>query len=119
MMQIYKDFQFDAAHSLPHVPDTHKCKRIHGHTYRARIVLQGPVDSHHGWIEDFGDIKKICKPVIDQLDHYYLNEIPGLENPTAEVIAMWLWERIKPKMPALCEIHLMETPSSGCIYRGG
>ncbi len=118
MMQIYKDFHFDAAHSLPNVPDNHKCKRVHGHTYRVKIVLQGDVDPHYGWIEDFGSIKKVCKPIIDRLDHYYLNEIPGLENPTAEVIAMWLWDKIKPHLPALYEIHLMETPSSGCVYRG-
>ncbi len=118
MMQIYKDFSFDAAHSLPHVPDTHKCKRIHGHTYRVRIIIRGEVDPHFGWVEDFGDIKSICKPIIEELDHYYLNEIEGLENPTAEVIAMWLWSKIKPRLKSLYEIQLMETPSSGCIYRG-
>jgi len=118
MIEIYKEFSFDSAHSLPNVPDDHKCKRVHGHTYRVRILLRGKLDEHYGWVEDFGNLKSICKPVIDQLDHRYLNEIKGLENPTAEIITQWIWQKIKPKLPLLHEIYLKETPSSGCFYRG-
>ena len=118
MIEIYKEFTFDAAHSLPNVEPDHKCYRIHGHTYRVRIKLRGELDPHYGWVKDFSVIKSICRPVIDQLDHFYLNEIDGLSNPTAEIIAIWIWDRIKPRLPELIEIFLFETSTSGCLYRG-
>ncbi len=117
-MQIYRVFTFEAAHSLPHVPPQHKCRRIHGHSYRVTLYLEGEVDPQLGWVEDFGTVKDIAGPVIRQLDHRYLNDIPGLENPTAEHIARWLWKRIKPLLPLLTKIEVAETPRSGCIYEG-
>ena len=117
-MEIFKEFIFEAAHRLPNVPEGHKCARLHGHSFRLRLYLTGEVDPHTGWFIDFGDVKKAFKPIYNQLDHYYLNEIEGLENPTSENIAKWIWEKTKPVLPALSKIELFETCTSGCIYRG-
>ena len=117
-MQIFKDFTFDSAHSLPNVPDDHKCKAIHGHTYRLKVSLEGDLDPDLGWVMDFTDLKNIVKPVIDQIDHKYMNDLEGLENPTCEAIAIWLWNRIKPNLPLLIRIELNETPTSGTVYCG-
>ncbi len=117
-MEIYKDFTFEAAHRLPHVPEGHKCARLHGHSFQVRIVVSGPVDPHTGWIMDFGDIKTAFKPLYNQLDHYYLNEIEGLDNPTSEVLAQWIWQRLKPQLPELCRVEIKETCTSGCRYEG-
>ncbi len=117
-MEIYKDFTFEAAHLLPNVPDGHKCGRLHGHSFFIRIVVSGEVDPHTGWIIDFGDIKKAFKPIYDRLDHYYLNDIAGLENPTSENLAKWVWQELKPVLPELSRIEIKETCTSGCIYIG-
>ena len=117
-MEIYKDFTFEAAHLLPNVPAGHKCGRLHGHSFFIRIVVSGDVDPHSGWIMDFGDIKQAFRPIYDQLDHYYLNDIDGLENPTSENLAKWVWQKLKPLLPQLSRIELKETFTSGCIYRG-
>jgi len=117
-MLLYKEFTFDSAHFLPHVPDGHKCKNIHGHTYRLRVWLQGKPDAALGWIIDFAELKKIIKPVVTELDHKLMNELPGLENPTCELIAVWIWNRLKPELPAMHRIELHETPTSGVIYEG-
>lgn len=117
-MEIYKEFVFDSAHSLPYVPEGHKCKNLHGHTFFLKIFVKGPVVPRIGWVIDFADIKKVCKPIIDTLDHKYLNEIEGLENPTSEVLAIWLWRKIKPQLPLLSKIEIMETPTSAAIYCG-
>ena len=117
-MEIYKEFTFEAAHRLPHVPEGHKCARLHGHSFRARIYVAGPVHPELGWVMDFGEIKDAFRPFYDQLDHSYLNEIPGLENPTSEVLARWIWERVAPGLPGLSKVVVRETCTSGCAYRG-
>ena len=117
-MLIFKEFTFDSAHFLPHVPDGHKCKEMHGHTYRLRVWIEGNPDPVIGWVMDFAGLKKIIKPVIDKIDHTVLNNIEGLENPTCEHIAIWIWDNIKPLVPALAKIELHETPTSGVIYEG-
>lgn len=117
-MQVFKEFSFDAAHFLPNVPDTHKCKRVHGHTYRIRLYVEGPLDPLLGWVMDFADLKVVWNKIKDQLDHRLLNDLEGLENPTAENIAKWVWEKLKPELPLLCKIELYETPSSGVVYEG-
>lgn len=117
-MEIYKEFSFDSAHFLPHVPDGHKCKNMHGHTYRFRVFLQGKPDAQLGWIMDFKDLKNCVGPVIEQLDHKLINDIEGLENPTAENITIWIWQKIKPLLPQLSKIELYETPTTGVIYTG-
>ncbi|RGA04362.1 6-carboxytetrahydropterin synthase QueD [Microbispora triticiradicis] len=116
-MEIFREFTFEAAHRLPNVPAGHKCARLHGHSYRIQVHLQGTVDPHAGWLMDFGDIKAAFRPIKEQLDHYYLNDIPGLENPTSEVLAKWIWDRLADQLP-LTAIQVMETCTSGCIYRG-
>ena len=117
-MDIYKEFTFEAAHLLPHVPQGHKCRRLHGHSFRLQIHVTGPLDEKLGWVMDFGDIKTAARPIIQQLDHYYLNDIEGLENPTSENLARWIWIRLKPTLPQLSQIVVMETCTSGCVYRG-
>ena len=117
-MEIWKEFSFDAAHLLPNVPEGHKCRRLHGHTYTVRIHVRGEPDENVGWILDFADIRKAFDPILDRLDHYYLNEIEGLENPTAEALAKWIWERLHPRLPGLCRIVIQETCTSGCTYEG-
>lgn len=117
-MRIYKEFTFEAAHSLPNVPAEHKCARLHGHSFAVKVTVQGMIGEKSGWIMDYADIKAAFKPIRELLDHYYLNEIEGLENPTSENIARWIWERLKPTLPELCEIEIKETCTSGCIYSG-
>lgn len=115
---LYKDFTFEAAHHLPNVPKGHKCGRLHGHSFVVRLEITGEVDKHTGWIIDFAELKMIFKPTLDRLDHYYLNDIPGLENPTSEVLAGWIWNQIKPQLSILSAVIVKETCSAGCIYRG-
>ena len=117
-MEIYKEFSFDSAHFLPHVPDGHKCKNMHGHTYRLRVYIDGPLDPKLGWIMDFKELKDSIGPIIALLDHNLINDIEGLENPTAENITIWIWNRIKPGLPLLSRIELFETPTTGVLYAG-
>jgi 6-pyruvoyltetrahydropterin/6-carboxytetrahydropterin synthase len=118
LMEIYKQFTFEAAHRLPNVPPGHKCARLHGHSFEVTVHVRGPLSTDTGWVMDFADLKAVVKPVIDELDHYYLNEIAGLENPTSEVIARWIWRRLASMLPGLTQIVVRETCTSGCIYRG-
>lgn len=117
-MEIFKEFTFEAAHRLPHVPAGHKCSRLHGHSYRVEIHVRGPVGAHSGWIMDFSDIKEAFAPLHARLDHYYLNDVEGLENPTSENLARWLWQRLRPALPQLSRVVVRETCTSGCIYAG-
>jgi 6-pyruvoyltetrahydropterin/6-carboxytetrahydropterin synthase len=117
-MEIWKEFTFEAAHLLPNVPEGHKCRRLHGHSYRVRVYVSGEPDAQLGWVMDFADIKRAYGPIREELDHRFLNEIAGLENSTAEVIAAWIWERLQPRLPDLSRIEIGETCTSGCIYEG-
>ena len=117
-MVIYKIFTFDSAHSLPNVPEGHKCKNVHGHTYQLSVFIENEIDDHLGWIMDFGDLKKIIQPLIDKIDHKYLNDISGLENPTCEIFVKWIWDKLLVDLPMLKKLELSETPTSGAIYEG-
>lgn len=117
-IELRKVFQFDAAHRLPNLPQSHKCSRLHGHSFKVEIAVAGECDPASGWLMDYGEIVEAFEPVLEQLDHSYLNEIPGLENPTSEQIARFIWERLKPKLKGLTEIVVAESPTSKCIYRG-
>ncbi|HIM42640.1 MAG TPA: 6-carboxytetrahydropterin synthase QueD [Rhodospirillales bacterium] len=117
-MEIFNEFTFEAAHLLPNVPDGHKCLRLHGHSFRVTLTVAGPVNADTGWVMDFADIEAACQPVHAELDHRYLNDIEGLENPTSEVITRWIWARLKPALPGLSEVKLWETCTAGCVYRG-
>ncbi len=117
-MEIYKEFTFEAAHRLPNVPPGHKCERLHGHSFRCEIHVRGEVDPHRGWIMDFADIKDVFEPIRARLDHYYLNEIEGLSNPTSENLARWIWQQVAPKLPNLSAVVIRETCTCGATYRG-
>jgi 6-pyruvoyltetrahydropterin/6-carboxytetrahydropterin synthase len=115
---ISKDFEFESAQALPQFPEGHKCRRIHGHSFKVTISVRGPVDEASGIFYDHAAISDAMRPIIAQLDHAYLNDIPGLENPTIELMSRWLWERLAPKLAGLWEIVLHETPRARCVYRG-
>jgi 6-pyruvoyltetrahydropterin/6-carboxytetrahydropterin synthase len=118
LVEIFKEFTFEAAHRLPHVPDGHKCGRLHGHSFRVALHVSGPVEPESGWLMDFGELKERFQPLYSRLDHNYLNEIEGLENPTSENIARWIWDQFKPIVPQLSRVVVNETCTSGAIYRG-
>jgi 6-pyruvoyltetrahydropterin/6-carboxytetrahydropterin synthase len=118
VVELVKEFRFEAAHFLPHVPEGHKCRRMHGHSFRGEAVVRGPVDPVTGWLIDFADLKRAVDPIVARLDHYLLNEIEGLENPTSELVAIWIWRQLAPLVPQLHRITIEETCSSRCHYYG-
>ena len=118
-MEISKTFQIEAAHRLPNVPSGHKCARMHGHSFRIGIHVSGPLDPQLGWVMDYADIKAAFAPLFEQLDHHCLNDVAGLENPTSERLAVWIWERLQPRLPALSQVVVHETCTSTCRYTGG
>jgi 6-pyruvoyltetrahydropterin/6-carboxytetrahydropterin synthase len=117
-MRISQAFKFEAAHRLPNVPETHRCRRLHGHSYRVEVQLDGPVDPHTGFVADFFDIENSFADIMGALDHHCLNEVKGLENPTAENIAIWIWARLKPSLPQLWAVRVYETADCWAEYRG-
>ena len=117
-MEIFKAFAFEAAHRLPHVPEGHKCGRLHGHSFACEIHASGPLVQPEGWVMDYADIKQVFEPHLARLDHNFLNEIPGLENPTSENIAKWIWERVSPSLPRLSAVVVRETCTTGATFRG-
>lgn len=119
VVELVKDFRFEAAHYLPNVPEGHKCRRMHGHSFRGEVAVRGPVDPKTGWLIDFADLKRAVDPVVARLDHYLLNEVEGLQNPTSEQIAVWIWMKIAPALPQLYRVTIEETCSTRCHYYGG
>ena len=117
-MEIFKAFTFEAAHRLPNLPKEHKCFRLHGHTFRCEVHVAGPLDAQRGWIIDFSEISDAMRPILDQLDHTYLNEIEGLANPTSENIARWIWRKASQSLPGLAKVIVQETCNSGCVCEG-
>jgi len=117
-VEIYKKFSIEAAHRLTNLPPEHKCSRLHGHSFQVELRVSGEVDEEYGWVQDFGEIKSVFRPIYEQLDHHYLNEIDGLGNPTSENLAKWIWQRLKPDLPLLSAVIVRETCTAGCIYRG-
>lgn len=113
-----KDFTFEAAQTLPSAPEGHKCRLMHGHSFKVEISVTGEVDPHIGWIYDHAKITGAMKPLIDRLDHSYLNDIEGMENPTIENMAAWFWRKIEAQLPGLSEIVIYETPTARCSFRG-
>ena len=117
-MDIFKTFRLEAAHRLPNVPAGHKCARLHGHSFAVELQVSGELGADTGWVMDFSDIKAAFQPLYERLDHHYLNDIEGLENPTSERLAIWIWERLKPALPQLSAVTVHETCTSGCRYTG-
>lgn len=115
-MHIFKVFTIEAAHRLPNVPAGHKCARLHGHSFRIEIHVGGDIDPELGWVMDFADIKAAFQPVFERIDHHYLNDIDGLDNPTSERLAQWIWRQLKPSLPALERVVVHETCTSGASY---
>ena len=115
---LVRDYAFEAAHFLPRVAEGHKCRRMHGHSYKLRIKLSGPIDAELGWLVDFADVDRVVDPIVAELDHQVLNEIDGLDNPTSELLAIWLWRRIRPAIGFDCEVEVAETADARCSYRG-
>ena len=115
--RITKSFSFDAAHWLPHVPEDHKCRRMHGHTYTVVLGLEGEIDPQLGWVQDYGEITAACRPLLRELDHRCLNDIAGLENPTAEILAAWIHGRLAGVLPLLADVSVSETPGTTAVYR--
>jgi 6-pyruvoyltetrahydropterin/6-carboxytetrahydropterin synthase len=117
-VELVKDFHFEAAHLLPNVPEGHKCRRLHGHSFRGEVAVRGEVNPQTGWLIDFADLKQVVDPIVRELDHYYLNDIPGLENPTSEMVAVWIFGRLSGALPGLYRVTIEETCSSRCHYFG-
>lgn len=117
-IRLTKSFTFEAAHWLPTFPEDHKCRRMHGHSFHVDVIVEGDVDPRKGYLVDYGDIKAAIAPIEKQLDHYLLNEIEGLENPTAENLCKWIYDRMKPALPLLSSIRVHETCTTEAEYRG-
>ena len=117
-VRLVKTFDFEAAHWLPCFPEGHKCRRMHGHSFKVDVVVEGDIPEDRGYLIDYADIKKAITPVRDRLDHYCLNEIEGLENPTSEVLARWIWRELEASLPMLSEVVVHETCTSRCHYSG-
>jgi 6-pyruvoyltetrahydropterin/6-carboxytetrahydropterin synthase len=116
--RLTKDFTFEAAQTLPNAPAGHKCRRMHGHSFKVEISVEGEVNPAAGWVYDHAEIGTAMKPLVEMLDHAYLNDIEGLENPTIEKMAAWLWKKLQPNCRGLCEIVVHETPTARCSYHG-
>lgn len=117
-VSLTREFSFDAAQSLTTFPEGHKCRQLHGHSFTLQVTVEGEVDPATGLLYDHARIKEAVQPLVEQLDHRYLNDIPGLENPTIEMMCKWFWDRLQPRLPGLSEIMLLETPRAWCRYRG-
>lgn len=117
-MEISKEFSIEAAHRLPFAPEGHKCGRLHGHSFRITVFITGPVDPKYGWITDFADITRAFALIHERLDHRFLNDIEGLDNPTSENLCRWIWERLQPHLPSLSKITVSETCTTACVYHG-
>lgn len=115
---LTKSFQFEAAHTLPSLPDDHKCRQMHGHSFKVEVSIHGEVDPEIGWVYDHKRISQAMNPLIEQLDHSYINDTEGLESPTIEVMAAWFWRKIEHQLPGLSEITIYETPTARCSFRG-
>jgi 6-pyruvoyltetrahydropterin/6-carboxytetrahydropterin synthase len=117
-VEIFKAFNLESAHRLPNVPPGHKCARVHGHSFRVELHVRGPVDPRLGWVMDFAEVKQAFDPLFQRLDHNYLNDVPGLDNPTSENLARWIWRELKPALPLLARVVVHETCTSGASYDG-
>lgn len=117
-VSLTKTIDFESAHWLPTFPEGHKCRRLHGHSFKVDVVVEGEVDPAKGYLVDFGEMKRVLDPLKDRLDHRLLNEIEGLENPTAEMLAKWVYDRVKPDLPLVSLVRVRETCTSAAEYRG-
>lgn len=117
-LELATSFTFEASHRLPHAPEHSKCRRLHGHSWKVEVRVCGRLQEETGWVYDYDDIQRACEPLYDALDHRHLNDVEGLDNPTSERIALWIWERLHPEVPGLCAVIVHETCTARCVYRG-
>lgn len=117
-VRLVREYRFEAAHRLPHVPPGHKCARLHGHSFKIEVTVSGPVNPETGWFLDYGELDEIWAPLQDTLDHHYLNDVAGLDNPTSENLARWIWQRLEPSLPSLRRVTVFETCDARCEYEG-
>lgn len=117
-VELCRTYHFSAAHHLPQAPEGHKCRRLHGHSYRLDVVVRGQMDPTTGWLLDYGDIDSAVRPVLAEIDHRTLNDVPGLENATSEVLAGWLWQRLEDRLDGLHRVSVSETPGAVCHFYG-
>lgn len=117
-VRLVHEFRFEAAHRLPRVPKGHKCERLHGHSFKIEVAISGPVNEETGWFIDYGVLYKAWEPLHAVLDHNYLNDVPGLENPTSEILARWIWDKLKPELPSVSRVTVFETCDARCEYEG-
>lgn len=115
---LVHEFRFEAAHRLPKVPEGHKCQRLHGHSFKVEVAIAGPVNEDTGWFIDYAALYDAWAPLHAQLDHNYLNDVPGLENPTSEVLARWIWVHLRKELPSLVRVTVFETCDARCEYEG-
>lgn len=118
MYEIFREYRFEAAHRLPRLAEGHKCGRLHGHSFVVQLHVRGPLDPAKGWLVDYYEVDRAWAPCHERLDHHYLNEVEGLENPTSEMIARWIWDRVRPALPQLARVLVKETCDAGCVYVG-
>jgi 6-pyruvoyltetrahydropterin/6-carboxytetrahydropterin synthase len=116
LFELKSHFQIESARFLPKLPETHPCSRMHGHSFKIILTLRGPLDHQIGWVQDYHEINEVMRPVLGEIDHRVLNEVSGLENPTSEILAKWIFERAKVKLTLLKSVTIMETPSTECTY---
>lgn len=116
LFELKSHFQIESARYLPHLPENHPCRRMHGHSFKIILTLQGTIEPKIGWVQDYNEINEIMRPILLQIDHRILNEVSGLENPTSELLALWIYEHAKPNLTLLKSVTIMETPSTECTY---
>lgn len=114
--ELRQHFQIESARSLPNLPPGHPCGRMHGHSFKITVTLVGERDSKIGWVIDFNTISLRLKPILDEVDHRVLNEVPGLENPTSENLALWFFNKAQAVLPGLKRVTVAETPNTECSY---
>ena len=114
--ELKQHFQIESSRFLPHIGKDHPCSRMHGHSFKIILTLHGPLDPKLGWVIDYNDVSKLMKPILESIDHRTLNEVPGLENPTSELLAQWIYQKAKPLFSSLVCISILETPFTECRY---
>lgn len=114
--ELKQHFQIESARFLPKLEKGHPCSRLHGHSFKIILILIGDLDPAVGWVMDYNEIQSRVKPLLEQIDHRVLNEVPGLENPTSELLAKWFYDRARPLLPTLVRVTVAETPLTECSY---
>ncbi len=116
LFELKQQFRIESARFLPHLQAHHPCARTHGHSFLITLRLHGPLDSKVGWVRDYNQIELLMKPILNQIDHRLLNDVPGLENPTSEILCRWIFEKAHGILPELVQVSISETPNTECSF---